>query len=605
MTALAVAEVRRDAGMQVAAEAEAAEQPGFKALAYATILRLAREQLTVHIDDVLAACPVRPRHPNAWGAVWMQAIREGVIVRTGEMRHSTDPRKNKHLYPVYRSLVQGQTAPAEVVSAPAPGTTSASPVVRVVRATSLGDIASYRDLISRKRVAAEPQGFADVGSRDILPGLFPHQEHCLEFALRAGRAAEFLDTGLGKTALALAWGDAVARRTNRPVLMLAPLAVAAQHHAEAQRIGVDARLSRFGAAPEQACVAITNYERLERFNPDDFAGVILDESSILKSFTGSTKRKLVEAFARTPYRLCCTATPAPNDHTELGQHSEFLGVMRPPEMLSRWFIADQANAGRYRLKRPAVRAFWDWVASWARCVSKPSDLGFSDDGFVMPGLDVRRHVVQADRSIDAGEEKGGQGRLFRIPSASATSIHQEKRLTKNERAARVAELVRAEPGESWICWVETDYDADALKALMPEATEVRGSMSIDQKEERLAAFSSGAVRILITKPSIAGFGLNWQHCARMAFMGLSFSYEAFYQAVRRCHRFRQMREVHAHVVCADTEASIWDVVNRKAGDHSAMKLAMSAAMARAAQSHRVLETYDPQQGARLPAWMVP
>ncbi|KMO29909.1 helicase [Methylobacterium tarhaniae] len=458
--------------------------------------------------------------------------------------------------------------------------------------------------MASKRVAAEPAGFSDVGSADILPGLFPHQEHCLEFALRTGRAAGFLDTGLGKTAMGLAWGDAIVRRTNRPVLMLAPLAVAAQHQAEATRIGVEAKLSRFGIAPERPCIAITNYERLERFDPADYAAVILDESSILKSFTGSTKRKLVEAFAGTPYRLCLTATPAPNDHTELGQHSEFLGVMRPPEMLSRWFIADQANAGRYRLKKPAVRSFWDWVASWARCVSKPSDLGFSDDGFVMPKLDVRRHIVQADRSVDAGEEKSGQGRLFRIPSASATSIHREKRLTKDERAARVAELVRAEPGEAWICWVETDYDADALKALLPEATEVRGSMSIDQKEERLSGFSSGAVRILITKPSIAGFGLNWQHCARMAFMGLSFSYEAFYQAVRRCWRFRQTRDVHAHVVCADTEVSIWDVVNRKAGDHSAMKAEMSAAMARAAQSHRVLETYDPQQGARLPAWMV-
>ena len=466
-------------------------------------------------------------------------------------------------------------------------------------------LASYREIIAGKRVAAEPAGFTDVGSRDLLPGLFEHQKHCLEFALRAGRSAQFLDTGLGKTALALAWGDGIVRRTNRPVLMLAPLAVAAQHAAEAERIGVDARLSRFGVAPERACIAITNYERLERFDPADYAAVILDESGILKNFSGATKRKLVEAFSATPYRLPCSATPAPNDHTELGQHSEFLGVMRPPEMLSRFFIADQANAGRYRLKKPAVRPFWDWVASWARCVSRPSDLGFSDDGFAMPELLVQRHIVQADRARDAGTEKDGQGRLFRIPNTSATSIHQEKRLTKDERAQRVAELVRAEPAEPWVCWVETDYDADALREALPEAIEVRGSQHIDLKEERLAAFSTGEVRVLITKPSIAGFGLNWQHCARMAFMGLSFSYESFYQAVRRCWRFRQTRDVHAHVVCADTEASIWDVVNRKSGDHSQMKAEMVAAMARAARQHRVLETYDPKQGARLPAWMVP
>ena len=466
-------------------------------------------------------------------------------------------------------------------------------------------LAPYHDLIARKRVAFQPRGFSDVGDRDLIDSLFDHQKHGVEFALRTGCSAAFYDTGLGKTALALSWADAVVRRTNKPVLMLAPLAVALQHSGEAERLGVDARLSRFGIAPERPCVAITNYERLERFDPADYAGVILDESSILKSFTGATKRKLVEAFASTPYRLPCSATPAPNDHTELGQHAEFLGVMRPPEMLSRWFIADQANAGRYRLKKPAVRPFWDWVASWSRCVSKPSDLGFADAGFEMPELVVRRHVVEADRSIDTGEERGGQLRMFRIPNASATSIHQEKRLTKDARAERVADLVRAEPDEPWIVWVETDYDADALCAVLGEAIEVRGSQSIDVKEERLASFSSGRTRILVTKPSIAGYGLNWQHCARMAFMGLSFSYESFYQAVRRCWRFRQTRDVHAHVVCADTEASIWDVVNRKSGDHAVMKREMSAAMARASRSHRVLESYRPTEGARLPAWMLP
>lgn len=466
-------------------------------------------------------------------------------------------------------------------------------------------LGAYHDLIARKRVAFEPRGFADVGSADLIDTLFDHQKHGVEFALRTGCSAAFYDTGLGKTALALAWGDAIVRRTNKPVLMLAPLAVAAQHSQEAARLGVEARLSRFGIAPERPCIAITNYERLDRFDPADYAAVILDESSILKSFTGKTTRKLIEAFARTGYRLPCSASPAPNDHTELGQHSEFLGVMRPPEMLSRWFIADQANAGRYRLKRPAVRPFWDWVASWSRCVSKPSDLGFSDAGFEMPELMIQRHIVEADRSVDAGEERDGQARLFRIPNTSATSIHQEKRLTKDDRAVRTAELVRAEPGEAWVIWVETDYDADALREILPEAVEVRGSMSIDAKEERLASFSSGETRILITKPSIAGYGLNWQHCARMAFMGLSFSYESFYQAVRRCWRFRQARPVHAHVICADTEASIWDVVNRKSGDHAVMKREMAAAMARAARSHRVLEAYQPHEGARLPAWMMP
>lgn len=462
---------------------------------------------------------------------------------------------------------------------------------------------AYYDLIAGKRSAFQPRGFADVDGAKLPARLFDHQRHGTEFALRCGSAALFYDTGLGKTGMALTWGDEVVRRTNKPVLMLAPLAVGAQHVAEAEAFGIEATQSRDGAAPIHPRIVITNYERLEKVDPSYWAGVILDESSILKSFTGKTTRKLIDAFSKMPYRLAASATPAPNDHTELGQHSAFLGVMPAPEMLSRWFIADQTNMGRYRLKKPAIRPFWDWVASWARCVSKPSDLGFSDEGFEMPALNLHRHLVSADRGIDTGEEKNGQIRLFRTPDMSATSIHKEKRLTSTARAEKLAEIVSAEPGEPWIIWVETDYDADAVMAAIPDAIEVRGSMSIEKKEERLQAFSHGEIRILVSKPSICGFGLNWQHCARMGFMGLSFSYESFYQAVRRCWRFRQKRAVEVHVVCADTEEAIWQVVSRKAGDHDAMKRQMTAAMARAARSSEVLRTYQPDQEARLPAWL--
>jgi hypothetical protein len=388
-----------------------------------------------------------------------------------------------------------------------------------------------------------------------------------------------------------------------PVLMLAPLGVVHQHLAEAERIGVEAKISRTGEPPKEPCIVITNYDRLERFDPDQYGGVILDESSILKSFSGVTTRKLIDAFAKTPFRLSCSATPAPNDHTELGQQSQFLGVMSSSEMLSRWFIADQNNAGRYRLKKPAISAYWDWVASWARCLSKPSDLGYSDAGFEMPELNPHKHIIAADRGIDAGEEKDGQFRLFRLPDTSATSIHAEKRLTKDARALKVAELMAREPGEPWLIWCDTDYDAEALKAIVPNINEVRGSMSADVKEERLNAFTTGAAKTMLTKPSIAGYGLNWQHCARMAFMGLSFSYENYYQAIRRCWRFRQKRAVDVHIVCADTEASIWDVVSRKAGDHDRMKAEMAAAMARAHLSSEVLSNYHPQIEARLPAWL--
>lgn len=465
------------------------------------------------------------------------------------------------------------------------------------------DLSAYHKLIASKRVAFQTRGFSDIDEAALPTRLFDHQRHGVAFALRCGSAALFYDTGLGKTGMALAWGDEVVRRTNKPVLMLAPLAVGAQHVEEANQFGIDAVQSRTGSAPPSPRIVVTNYERLENVNPDLWGGVILDESSILKSFTGKTTRKLISTFERTPYRLACSATPAPNDHTELGQHSAFLGVMDAPEMLSRWFIADQTNMGRYRLKKPAIKPFWDWVASWARCVSKPSDLGFSDDGFEMPALNLHRHLVAADRGIDTGEEKNGQIRLFRTPDTSATSIHKEKRLTSQVRARKLAEIVAAEPSEPWIIWVETDYDADAVREAIPEAVEVRGSMPVEKKEERLQAFSKGEIRVLLSKPSICGFGLNWQHCARMAFMGLSFSYESFYQAVRRCWRFRQQRAVDVHVVCADTEEAIWQIVSRKAGDHDAMKAEMAAAMARAARASEVLQTYSPKQEARLPAWL--
>lgn len=462
-------------------------------------------------------------------------------------------------------------------------------------------LSDYHRTIAQKRVEHRGRGIEDAPP--LNPAMFPHQEAVTDFALRTGSAALFLDTGLGKSLCALDFGRVIVERTNKPVLMLAPLAVSGQHQREGEKFGIDAKAIREPHQINGPRVYVTNYERLERFNPADFAGVILDESSVLKSFTGVTTRTLIAAFANTPFRMACTATPAPNDHMELGQHSQFLGVMASNEMLSRWFIADQTNMGRYRLKAPAVRPFWDWVASWARCVSKPSDLGFSDDGFALPPLNLKRHIVKADRSVDAGQEKDGQGRLFRIPDTSATSIHREKRMTTEARAEVVRQLVTAEPQEPWIIWCDTDYEADALTARIPGALEVRGSMSPEVKEERLTAFSTGKARIIVTKPSLAGFGLNWQHCARMAFVGLSFSYESFYQAVRRCWRFGQARPVDVHVACADTEEAVWNVVSRKAGDHDAMKREMTAAMRRIAVEHRILQTYDPARPAKLPPFL--
>jgi hypothetical protein len=462
-------------------------------------------------------------------------------------------------------------------------------------------LADYRGLIAAKRIAFVPRGMATIPS--LNPALKDHQRHAVEFALKAGCAALFLDTGLGKTLCALEWGRIVVEHTGRPVLMLAPLAVAAQHEREAVKFGIDAKAVREPDEITTPRVYITNYDRLAKFDANQFAGVILDESSILKSFHGATTKALIATFKHTPFRLCCTATPAPNDHAELGQHSEFLGVMSQSQMLTRWFIHDSADTGNWRMKGHAVQDFWNWVASWARCVSKPSDLGFSDDGYDLPPLDLKRHIVEADRSLDAGAEKDGQARLFRMPDTSATSIHREKRMTTDARADVIADLVAKEPNEAWVVWCDTDYEADALADRIPGAVEVRGSMSPEVKEANLTMFSTGQVRVIITKPSIAGFGLNWQHSARMAFVGLSFSYESFYQAVRRCWRFGQSRPVSVHVACADTEESIWQIVSRKAGDHDAMKLEMTAAMARASHSVPEQAPYQPAKPLALPQWI--
>jgi len=455
-------------------------------------------------------------------------------------------------------------------------------------------MSEYAEILARKLVTA-PRAGLDVVP-DLHPSLFPHQRDVTAFLLRAGRGAAFLDTGLGKTLVSLDWGRVVHEATNRPVLMLAPLAVSQQHAREAQKFGIPARVVR-SADEIGPGVNITNYEKVDRFDAGRFGGVILDESSIIKSFTGATTRKLMAMFAATPMRLACTATPAPNDHMELGQHSQFLGAMNSDEMLARWFIADQRNMGRYRLKRYAVQPYWSWVASWARCVSKPSDLGHSDDGFNLPPLNLHRHMVKADISVDTG------GLLFRVPDTSATAIHKEKRLTIEARAKVIADLVNGDAGEPWVVWCDTDYEADALTKRIPGAVEVRGSMTPEMKEERLVAFSTGSARVIVTKPSIAGFGLNWQHAARMAFVGLSFSYESFYQAVRRCWRFGQTRPVEVHVAMADTERAIWDVVSRKQGDHDAMKTEMVAAMRRASEAHEAKIDYQPKIPLTLPSWL--
>jgi superfamily II DNA or RNA helicase len=282
---------------------------------------------------------------------------------------------------------------------------------------------------------------------------------------------------------------------------------------------------------------------------------------------------------------------------EIGNHSEWLGVLEGQDMLARWFINDTSAFGTYRLKGHAVSDFWDWVISWGRCVGRPSDLGYDDAGFALPPLDVR-HV---DVAVDISEDRGDK--LFRLPDLSATNVHAEKRKTVGQRAAKVAELVAAEPSEPWVVWCETDYEADALAAAIPDAIEVRGSQSVETKEALLRAFSAGDERVIITKPSLAGFGLNWQHCARVAFVGVSYSYEQFYQAVRRCWRYGQARPVTAYVVLASTEHAVLDTVLEKQAAHEAMKRSMFEAMRRSMGRASLKTPYVPTHRAPFPAWL--
>jgi hypothetical protein len=455
---------------------------------------------------------------------------------------------------------------------------------------------SYEDFLRCKAVSAPEVGF-DVAPDEIGEHLFPFQRDIVRWAAKRGRAAIFADCGLGKTAMQLEWARLVVEHTGGRVLILAPLAVSSQTVREGARFGTAVVYATDQEAAGDAPIVVTNYERLKRFDVSSFAGVVLDESSILKSFMGAVKRALVEACAPLRFRLACTATPAPNDHLELGNHAEFLGVMSSHEMIARWFINDTSTFGTYRLKGHAIEDYWDWVASWAQCIGAPSDIGHSDEGFVLPELRQIPHIIEVDLLADRGDS------LFRVPDMSATAVHKEKRRTAAERAARVAEIVAAEPEESWIVWCDTDYEACELAARIPGATEIRGSHPLKRKEAAALDFVDGRLRVLISKPKIFGWGLNFQVSARVAFVGATFSYESYYQAIRRSWRFGQRRPVDVHVVMASTESSVWGVLTAKRDGHDEMRRQMSAAAQRAAAKDHVADRYRPQIPMRIPEWL--
>ena len=458
-------------------------------------------------------------------------------------------------------------------------------------------MSDYNDFLRMKTPSAVKRGLPSMPS--ISSHLFDFQRHCVEFMLDVGAGGLFLDTGLGKTLVQLEYVEHARFATNGMGLIMAPLAVAGQIAREGRKFGYPTQVIRDQSEAKEG-INVCNYDRLHLLDPAAFGAVSLDEASILKSFTGKTTRSLIQSFNGQRFKVAATATPAPNDHMELGQYAEFCNVMNSNEMLSRFFMNDTMNASQqWRLKRHGVEAFWDWMASWSRLAQKPSDLGGCDDGFDLPPMHVHRHrAAESAPTITGG--------LFGDEVVSATNLHSIKRGTSTKRAQIAADLALSDL-QPWVIWCDTDYEADAILAALKGASgvvEVRGSMKPETKEANLDAFAMGDARIMVTKPSVAGFGLNWQHCASTVFVGRSFSYESWYQAVRRFWRFGQKREVHVHLVVAEGEDSIARVIDRKATDHDSMKIAMRAAMLRnkGKESARNV-VYNPTYKGSLPSWI--
>jgi len=411
----------------------------------------------------------------------------------------------------------------------------------------------YSEFINGKRQSDIPTGFKP---KKLSDSLFDFQKDIVAWALRRGRAAIFADCGLGKTLMQLEW----ARNIPGDVLILAPLAVSAQTVREGKKFGISVNRCQTQADFKPG-INITNYERLHEFDASKFTGVVLDESSILKSYNGKTRTMIIEAFSRTPFKLAATATPSPNDYMELGNHAEFLGVMSREEMLAMYFVHDGGETQKWRVKGHAQSVFWEWVCSWAVMIRKPSDLGYDDGKFKLPKLSMNEHIVQATESAD--------GMLFPMPAASLQERIAARRCTVDDRARQSADLVNSK-NTPWIVWCNLNSESDRLKKLIPGSVEVKGSDSPEKKESALMGFSDGSIRVLITKPSIAGFGMNWQHCSDVAFVGLTDSYEAFYQAVRRCWRFGQKKAVNVHLIVADIEGAVLANIKRKEKDAADM-----------------------------------
>lgn len=428
----------------------------------------------------------------------------------------------------------------------------------------MGDLImkEYYDFLNSKVRKIIDSGF-EVRDSELNPLLFDFQKFCVKRALKKGKYALFESCGLGKTIQQLEWANQVTKHTGKPVIVLAPLSVSLQTIEEGVKFGIDVRKYDGSDFPIQ----ISNYEQLDNIDCSKFIGVVLDESSILKSFDGSTKRKIINLFRHTPYKLACTATPSPNDPMELGNHAEFLDVMSYNEMLAMFFVHDGGDTSKWRLKGHAVEQFYCFIGSWAVMFSTPSDIGFSVKGYDLPPLNYIEEKIITP--------KKDNGKLFNDSAVNATNFNQELRDTMELRLSKVVEIVNSKPNEPFIIWIKQNVEGDMLRKLLPDAIEVKGSDSDEWKENKLLGFAKGEFRVLITKTKIASFGMNYQNCNNQIFASLDFSFEGLYQAIRRCYRFGQKRQVNIYLITTDTMYNVRKTINEKQQKFEQMQQSMS------------------------------
>ena len=460
---------------------------------------------------------------------------------------------------------------------------------------------TYEEFIENKLKVSQDTKII-IDNDELNDVLFDYQKDLIKWALKIGKSAIFADTGLGKTFIQLEWARIVAKKTKKPILIVAPLAVVFQTINEAKKLNISLHYCK----NQEDCsgkISITNYERLENFEPNKFSGIVLDESSILKSFSGKYKKLLIDNFRKTEFKLCCSATPAPNDYMELGNHSEFLNVMNYSEMLSMFFVHDGGDTSKWRLKGHAVERFWEWVSSWSAIVKNPSDLGYSDSKHILPELKEEDIITDSDYE----DEKY---LLFSMPAETLDERRKSQKESLNYRIDAALKIIKKHPDENFIVWCNYNDEANLLHKKIKDSVNVQGSDNPEEKAKRLIEFGEGKIKILITKPKIASFGLNWQNCHNVIFASLSDSYEQYYQAVRRCYRFGQKYPVNVYRIISYGEVKILENIERKNKEFQHMQKKMSIYTKKYVRENLQVEfkeldkSYNPEKTIIIPDWLV-